>query len=346
MTKGFSARSAALMLAAVLAACSASTSPVADAASEKSLNAQLDETLLLVHDPAIIRVGDTYHLFSTGHAGEKAGIIPWRTSKDLVHWTEEGPVFAQLPTWATERIKGTRGLWAPDISYSNGEYRLYYSVSTFGKNRSAIGLAVTPTLDRSDPKFGWIDRGLVIESHPSDDYNTIDPNLFHDDDGRQWMVFGSFWGGIKLTEIDPATGKLKDPKAPLQALARRPLDPDPVEAPFLIKRDGFYYLFISYDFCCRGTKSTYYTVVGRAKAIQGPYLDRDGKPLLEGGGTVVLHASQDPQKRWVGPGHNAILRDPGQDYIVYHAYDATRRGAPALRIQPLVWTKDGWPEAR
>lgn len=337
-----------LAFAAVLALTfTAQAGPAGNRAdAEPSLNDRLAEQDVRVHDPAILRVGDTYHLFSTGHLGERTGIIPWRVSKNLVDWAFVGPVFRDLPDWAPRTIEGARGLWAPDIVQANGEYRLYYAVSTFGKNRSAIGLAVTRSLDPASPDFGWEDRGPVLQSFSGDDFNAIDPNIFIDRDGRHWMSFGSFWGGIKLVELDPATGKRKAEDGPIHSIASRPGGEHAIEAPFLIARGGSYYLFVSFDFCCRGVNSTYHTVVGRADNVLGPYVDRDGKLLLDGGGTVVLHTDQDPGRRWIGPGHSAILRDNGQDYIVYHAYDATRQGAPALRIQPLEWTEDGWPVAR
>ncbi len=309
----------------------------------KSINERLSGSITPVHDPAIIREGDTFHLFTTGHVGRKEGLIPWRTSKNLVDWTYRGAVFPALPAWATERIKGTKGLWAPDIVHAGGEFRLYYSVSTFGSNRSAIGLATTPTLDPDTPGYGWTDKGMVIESNPTDNYNAIDPNVFVAGDGRHWMTFGSFWGGIRIFELDPGTGKRKEGAA-LHAIAARPA-PGAVEAPFLIERGGYYYLFVSYDFCCRGVNSTYFTVVGRSKDILGPYIDFKGRPLMNSGGTPVLHADLDPKKRWRGPGHIAILREPNRDYIVYHAYDARNKGASTLRIQPLGWTGDGWPMA-
>ncbi len=297
-----------------------------------------------VHDPAIIRAGDTYYLFSTGQAAAKTGLIPWRTSKDLVHWTYRGAVFPSLPDWATAKISGTKGLWAPDMVFADGEYRLYYSVSTFGKNRSAIGLATTATLDPAKPGYGWTDRGLVFESTASDNFNAIDPNIFIDRDGSHWMTFGSFWSGIKMVQLDPATGKPRARARQVHSLASRP-PPGAVEAPFLIRRGDFYYLFVSFEFCCRAVKSTYYTVVGRSKNLLGPYVDREGKRMLDGGGFIVLHAALDPAKRWRGPGHVAILREPKQDYIVYHAYDTRNDGASTLRVQPLGWTRDGWPVA-
>jgi arabinan endo-1,5-alpha-L-arabinosidase len=328
-----------LVLGAVAAAAAA------PAGGPKPPGLELSGDISPVHDPAIIRAGDTYYLFNTGHQGQPGGIVPIRTSKDLRHWQLRGAVFPELPAWASAAVKGTRGIWAPDISYSHGEYRLYYSVSTFGRNRSAIGLATAPRLDPDAPARGWTDKGKVIESDDKDDYNAIDPNAFTDADGRDWLVFGSFWSGIKMVRLDGATGMPLAGEANLISLVRRPR-PDAVEAPFLIRHGDYYYLFVSFDFCCRGAKSTYYTVVGRSKDVTGPYVDRDGKNLLDGGGGfIVLHAQLDPTRRFVGPGHSALLSDGGQDYIVYHAYDTRAEGAPTLRIQRLGWTEDGWPVA-
>lgn len=293
------------------------------------------------HDPAIVRQGDSYYVFTTSQAREGEGLIHIRVSKDLETWARAPSVFAEMPAWVKEAVPGARGIWAPDVFFAKGEYRIYYSVSTFRKNRSAIGLVTTPSLE----KPVWTDRGQVIASGQGDDFNAIDPNVFADEKGRQWLAFGSFWSGIKLVRLDSATGLRAAGDNTVHSIARRP-SPGAVEAPFVIRRGGFYYLFASYDFCCRGAASTYYTVVGRSKDSKGPYVDREGTKLTEGGGTRVLHADLDPSKRFVGPGHVAILREPKQDYIVYHAYDTHANGTPTLRIQPLGWTGDGWPVAR
>lgn len=315
---------------------SAQTVPSAPA----SLNARLAGDISPVHDPAIIRQGDTFYLFTTSHARAGQGLIHVRTSRNLADWTRAAPVFAEMPAWVKDAVPGARGIWAPDVSFSNGEYRVYYSVSTFGKNRSAIGLVTTPSLEKPI----WTDKGPVIRSGESDDFNAIDPNMFEDAAGRQWLAFGSFWSGLKMVQLDPATGLRSAADGKIHALARR-ASPGAIEAPFVIRRGGFYYLFASFDFCCRGAASTYYTMVGRSKDPRGPYLDRKGKSMMEGGGFLVLHADLDPAKRFVGPGHIAILREPKRDYIVYHAYDTQRNGASTLRIQPLGWTDDGWPVA-
>ena len=297
-----------------------------------------------VHDPCIIKAAGAYHLFSTGHLGEPAGVLPWRVSTDLAHWRLAGSVFERIPEWAAAAVPGTRGIWAPDIARFNGRYHLYYSCSTFGSNRSVIGLVTNETLDPDAANFEWRDQGEVISSRPGDDYNAIDANHLADRDGRHWLALGSFWSGIKLFPLEPATGKPPAGARPI-ALASRPVPeraPGAIEAPFLVERNGFYYLFVSFDYCCRGVHSSYYIVVGRAANPVGPYLGQDGRPMLDGYGTVVLAGS----RRFRGPGHNAFLRDGERDYLVYHAYDADNDGAATLRISPVDWTDDGWPAVR
>lgn len=328
---------------ALAGALSATVPGIVAAQAAPSLNDRMTGDLSPVHDPCIIKQGATYHLFCTSQANQPPGLIHWRTSPDLVTWTLAGAVMLALPDWAQKEVPGTRGAWAPDISLINGRYHLYYALSTFGKNRSVIALQTTATLDKSDPAFGWRDEGVVLASKPGDDFNAIDANIVAAPDGRVWMSLGSFWTGLKLIEIDPATGKPK-PGAELASIAARP-HPDAIEAPYIVQRDGWFYLFASFDFCCRGADSSYYTVVGRSKTVGGPYVDRDGKAMLKGGGFIVLHADLDQTKRFKGPGHVAVLRDGARDYIVYHAYDARKGGAPTLRIQRLAWTEDGWPVA-
>ena len=298
---------------------------------------QIDPTgrISPVHDPSIIKAGDYYYLFCTGSG------IEVRRSPDLVTWQMARPalVFGGVPIWARELIPGATNIWAPDISYYNDKYHLYYSVSTFGSNRSAICLVTNNVLDREEDGYGWVDEGAVIESVTSDNYNCIDPNLIIDADGVPWLAFGSFWSGIKMRQLDYETGKLSTEDETLYSLAQRRVNSGSVEAPFVIRKGDFYYLFVSFDFCCRGVDSTYHVMVGRSENVTGPYVDRDGVAMLDGGGTQVTF----PTERWRGPGHNAILQDEDADYIVYHAYDAENNGTPTLRIDALVWDEDGWP---
>jgi arabinan endo-1,5-alpha-L-arabinosidase len=303
-----------------------------------------------VHDPVLIREGADWHVFSTGIGRDGQGVVSSRISNDLVHWRSGTPPFAKLPAWAEQAIPGARNLWAPDISFVNGRYRLYYSVSTFGSNRSAIGLATTATLDATAPGYGWRDEGMVLASTPADDFNAIDPAFVVDAQGRQWLSFGSFWSGLKLVELDRATGKPLRPGAKPLALASRPVPagaPSIVEAPFIFARGGWYWLIASYDYCCKGVNSTYYTVIGRSKTVAGPYRGKDGSSMLAGGGTMLLRADLQEKERFRGPGHAGHYRgSDGIDRIVYHAYDKENGGAPTLRIATLHWGKDGWPVAR
>jgi arabinan endo-1,5-alpha-L-arabinosidase len=318
----------------------------ARADAPQAINPKMNGSISPVHDPSAIRQGDTYYVFSTNLGGGAGAQIPWRTSKDLLTWDKGGYIFSDIPEWATAAVPGTGGIWAPDVSFYSGKFWLYYACSTFGKNRSAIGLATNVTLDPKSPDFRWQDQGLVFESEESDDFNAIDPNHVVDKNGRRWLAFGSFWGGLKMIELDPATGKPHPTNKQMFTLAKRPTDNplnDAIEAAFVIERNGFYYLFCAFDFCCRGADSNYYTVVGRSPSITGPYGDANRFAMSTGNGTVVL--KHDPATRWRGPGGASILRDGAQDYIVYHAYDARRDGAPTLRIAPLVWSADGWPQA-
>jgi arabinan endo-1,5-alpha-L-arabinosidase len=299
-----------------------------------------------IHDPVLIRERDTYWIFSTNSDAPPA-TIRIRSSKDLRHWTARGHVFDKLPAWAPELIPGARGAWAPDISFVNGRYLLYYSVSTFGSNRSAIGLATNETLDPEAANYRWRDEGVVVESTRESDFNAIDPNHVIDRDGRHWLSLGSFWSGIKLFELDAKSGKLLTPDARPIPIASRPVPrgaPAAIEAPVLVTRPDHYDLFASYDFCCKGVNSTYYLVVGRAKKITGPYVGKDGSRLLDGQGTVFLTAGGEAAN-FRGPGHNGFLHDTdGRDYVVYHAYDRNNEGKSALRISPVRWNADGWPE--
>jgi arabinan endo-1,5-alpha-L-arabinosidase len=181
----------------------------------------------------------------------------------------------------------------------------------------------------------------VIETFPDRmDYNAIDPNLALDEHGRPWLVFGSFWGGIQIVRIDPQTGKLAPGDNRVRPIAARPRE-KAIEGAFLVRRNGWYWLFASFDQCCRGVASNYKVMVGRSREITGPYIDFHGRPLLEGGGTLVLAG----YGTWRGPGHNGILLGDDGDWIVHHMYDAAAGGIATLQVRPLLWGADGWPLA-
>ncbi len=303
------------------------------------------------HDPSIIKEGKTWYVFATGKAPD-GGQFAIRCSNDLEHWKLCGHVFDAVPTWIHERSPGTRDLWAPDISYVQHEYRLYYAYSLFGKNTSGIALATNKTLDPTSPDYKWIDKGLVFESKAEDNFNAIDPNLVIDAKGGEWLVFGSFWDGIKMRRLDDS-GLLSKTDTTLYSLARRakpeeaapappglPANWQAIEAPFIVRHGGYFYLFTSWDLCCRGLKSTYKTTVGRSKSVTGPYVDATGKNLTDGGGTLLLTANA----RWLGPGGESVYLGPHkQDLIVFHAYDA-KTGRPSMQLSTIDWT-GGWPHA-
>jgi arabinan endo-1,5-alpha-L-arabinosidase len=298
-----------------------------------------------VHDPVIIRELDTYYVFSTNQDKQDAGVIPIRTSKDLRTWKRTGYVFPKLPAWAVKEIPKARGAWAPDISFFGGKYHLYYAVSTFGSRNSAIGHATNVTLDPKRKEYRWVDEGMVLRSwEGQDDWNAIDPNAAWENNRSEWLTFGSFWGGIKMRRIDPLTGRLVEADPTMRSLAARPrVKPinGAIEAPFVFKHGSYWFLFVSFDKCCAGAQSTYSIAAGRSKNITGPYLDRNGKAMTEGGGTTVLAATT---PHWRGPGHEAVFRDVKTDYLVFHAYHGAT-GRPHLHISTLEWDKEGWPHA-
>ncbi|HEY3254202.1 MAG TPA: arabinan endo-1,5-alpha-L-arabinosidase, partial [Polyangiaceae bacterium] len=249
-------------------------------------------------------------------------------------------VFSALPGWIkTELGQTISDLWAPDISYVNGTYRVYYAGSQFGSNHSVIGLATNTSLDPKNAAYKWVDQGLVIASNSAaskDDWNAIDPNAATDAAGNLWLVFGSFWSGIKLRRLDSASGKLSASDTTLYSLAAHS---GGIEAPSIIEHNGYYYLFVSYDACCKGVDSTYRTMVGRASAITGPYTDENGKAMLQGNALQLLAKDG----RYIGPGGGTAFRDGNQYFYAYHYYDGQMNGASELMLRPIDWKND-WPE--
>jgi len=297
-----------------------------------------------IHDPVMAKEGGTYYLFSTG-----PGITVY-SSPDLRTWRLRGRVFPGEPAWARRVAPGFNGhLWAPDIVRRDGRFFLYYSVSAFGKNTSAIGVATNRTLDPDSPDYRWEDRGIVLESVPQRDlWNAIDPAVVEDEHGTPWLAFGSFWGGIKLVKLDPSGTKPAEPEE-WHSLAKRERSiltddaeagPAEIEAPFIFRRGDYYYLFVSWDKCCRGQDSTYKIVVGRSRSLTGPYVDRLGRDLARGGGTLVLAGNPD----WPGVGHNGAYTFDGKDYLVFHAYETADHGLQKLKIAEIAWDDAAWPQ--
>jgi len=274
------------------------------------------------HDPAITKEGSTWYVFSTGTG------ISLKKSTNGLTWTECPRIFSSGLSWWKTYVPGNSGndVWAPDIQYFNGRWWLFYSISTFGSNTSCIGLASCAS---NLGGGSWRDDGLVIRSTSSNGYNCIDPNLFIDPSGNPWLVFGSWFDGIKLTRLDNNTMK---PTGSIYSLAKRS---GGIEAPILVYQDGYYYLFVSIDVCCNGVNSTYKITYGRSTSITGPYLDKNGVNMSNGGNTVLASTSG----RWVGPGGQSIYNN---NVLAYHAYDANANGASKLMINDLYWS-NGWP---
>jgi len=296
-----------------------------------------------LHDPStIVKCKDEYWIFYTGSG------VPSYRSKDLITWQRGPQVITTAPDWLSRVVppradRGGRGgpgravpgFWAPDVIHLGGRYLVYFSYSAFGKNTSAIALATSPTLDPCDPQYKWTEQGIVIQSDPNDDFNTIDPAVTTDAEGNLWMTFGSFWSGIKLIQLDPKTGKRISPDSRIYSLAHY----DSIEAPFIYHRNGLYYLFLNWGMCCRGANSTYNMRVGRSAKITGPYLDKENKDMLHGGGTLIA----DTQGPFIGPGHPGILKEGDRFWMGMHFYDGTQRGASKYAIRAVTWTSDGWP---
>jgi arabinan endo-1,5-alpha-L-arabinosidase len=276
------------------------------------------------HDPSMVKTpGGGYIVAQTGDN------IPLKTSADRTAFRAAGSVFPNGASWTAAYTAGSRSLWAPDISYHNGRYWLYYSASTFGSNHSAIFLATSTT----GTSGSWTNQGLVIESTTADNFNAIDPNLVVDGSGRWLLTFGSFWSGIRQVPLNPSTGKRSD--STVRGVAGR--GGGAIEAPFIFRHGSYYYLWVSFDLCCRGAASTYRIMVGRSTSATGPFTDRAGTAMTAGGGTQVLagHGSIH------GPGHEAVIADTDADVLVYHYY--ADNGASFLGINLLGYDSAGWP---
>jgi arabinan endo-1,5-alpha-L-arabinosidase len=312
--------------------------------------AQQPPNNITVHDPVIIKQDSVYYIFCTGR-----GISVW-SSTNFTDWKKEKPVFDTLP-WAVQAVPSFKNhIWAPDISYYRGQYYLYYSISAFGKNTSCIGVATNKTLNPSSPDFKWTDHGKVIQSYPGiTNWNAIDPNIIADKKGKAWMCFGSFWGGLKIIQLTKNRLHVKGDTINLLTIASRKktassinppsVDDNPkdaggnaIEAPFIFYKNNNYYLFASIDYCCKGVKSTYKMITGKSEKISGPFVDKEGKDMASGGGTILMQGDNN----WYGVGHNAVANFNGVDYLVFHAYDAKDNGRSKLRIEKITW-ENGWP---
>jgi arabinan endo-1,5-alpha-L-arabinosidase len=270
------------------------------------------------HDPGTVtKDGDTYFNFTTGQG------IWYSTSTDLVTWSGgPGPVFATTPSWIANKIPNFGGsFWAPDVIHMNGYYYLYYSVSTFGTSSSAIGVA--RSLSLKNPS--WQDLGIVVESFGgSSEINAIDPSLLRDHNGKVYMSYGSFFGGIGVAEINQSTGKLNGSVTKIWGGNHAD-----IEAPAITRNGNYYYLFVNRGACCKGSNSTYYVEVQRATSITGPY-----------SGTRTVLANVDANFK--GPGHVGVLKQDGCNFVSTHYYDTNANGDAKLQFHKMTYSSD-WP---
>lgn len=286
---------------------------------------------LRVHDPVMIKAGDTYYVFGTGIASKK--------SVDKISWKNDNGVFPkrEVLDWWKKDIPEQKGvLWAPDIHFRNGKYHLYYSVSAWMNFNSSIGYATNVTLDKNNPNYKWEDQGQVISfKNGGEGVNVIDPNVFVNNDGRVWLLYGSYQKGLRMVELNPETGKLVDENKPKLITLTSHLG----EGVFLIKGPEYYYIFASRGICCKGNDSNYQIVIGRSKNIEGPYLNKEGKSWVEDNYSLFLAGDE----KEPGRGHNGFFAENDTTYIVYHAYTRSAEGKSLLNSKPLYMTADQWP---
>jgi arabinan endo-1,5-alpha-L-arabinosidase len=286
-----------------------------------------------IHDPStVVQCDGSYYVFGTGRG------ISVLTSTNGFDWQHGGRVFEHVPDSVHQYCPKNDGqeVWAPDIIKLNGEYYLYYAISSWGQYVSAVGLLTNPTLDRNHPNYKWTDRGMVVHSSEGENLNAIDPGVCRTPDGTLWLCYGSYHGNIELVQLDPKTGLRSGTNSPVTIIASQS------EAADIIYHDGYYFLFVNHGGCCQGTNSTYNIRVGRSQKITGPYLDKFGDNLVGGGGALFLAAEGNN----IGPGHFGLLSDNGVEKFSCH-YEGVigRAGRSILDIRPLLWTLDGWPVA-
>ncbi len=295
------------------------------------------ETDCLVRDPStIIKRGDTYWVYGTGPGTQQF------SSKDKIHWTNQGPALPKSPDWLAATVPGNKDntVWAPDIHLYHGKYLLYSAYSTWGTSNSGIGLATSTNLD----PHSWVEQGLVVHSENGGNVNDIDPCVFEDAAGALWLSYGSFWSGIKLIKLDPNTG-LQAAGSAVTSISSNG------EASYIAFHNGYYYLFVNWESCCQGSLSKYNIRVGRSQAVTGPYLDKSGKDMMQGAGTLFLGSVTDngsgrPPDDEVGPGHVGILHDTDGDWLSTHyEWARDKNGATTVNVQRLAWDSDGWPRA-
>ncbi|HEY4363084.1 MAG TPA: family 43 glycosylhydrolase [Bryobacteraceae bacterium] len=268
-----------------------------------------------IHDPStVIMAGGKFYTYGTG-------------GTSLV--SDDGW------TWRNGTTLPLRQL-APDVIHLGDTFYLYTAANS-GPTKADVSMIWSRSLDPGSPDYKWSEPVVVASSDGVEDANAIDPGIFLDPtDGRLWLTYGSYFGYIRLVEMDPKTGKRLHPNEAPRNIAINS------EASVMIYRDGWYYLLVTHGSCCRGADSGYNIRVGRSKNVTGPFLDNMGVDMIQGGGKLFVGSSG----RGIGPGHFGLL-DLGegvQKFSMHYEADLDRGGASVLEIRPLLW-RDEWPVA-
>lgn len=270
-----------------------------------------------IHDPStIVECGGTYYTFGTGGGG--------LMSSD--GWT-----------WNGGAVRPGGGA-APDAMKIGNRYLIVYGTSGGGLGGGHSGRIMTmwnKTLDPKSPDFKFSDPVEVTNSTVNEDCDAIDPGLLMGPDGRLWLSYGTYFGFIRLVELDPKTGARVKGNVPVNIA----ID---CEATDMIYHDGWYYLLGTHGTCCDGMNSTYNIVVGRSRKVTGPFLDNVGRDMIQGGGKMVLAADD----RYMGAGHfgRFVVENGVEKMSCHFEADQVLGGRSVLAIRPLLW-KDGWPVA-
>jgi arabinan endo-1,5-alpha-L-arabinosidase len=286
-----------------------------------------------MHDPStIIQADGKFYVYATGSG------LPAFVSADGWTWRRAGSVMQAVPGGRPGPdviARGGNNSWAPDLIRVGDRYFMYYSAPGT-QPKAAIGLLIGKTLDSSSPDYKWEDGGPVVWSDGVEDSNAIDPGVFRDPNGTLWLTYGSYFGYIRLVELDPKTGKRLHPdRKPVNIAINS-------EASIMIFREGWYYLLVTHGSCCAGGNSSYNIRMGRAKKVTGPFVDNMGIDMIQGGGKLFAGSSG----RHIGPGHFGLLDlgDGVQKFSCHYESDLDRGGVSVLDIRPLLW-RDGWPVA-
>ena len=278
-------------------------------------------------DPTFLKAGDG-HFYAYGTQG-KLGDIPIYQSDDLVEWNYVANAFPD--STARPNLLPDGRLWAPDIMKLGDKYVLVYSQSKWGEEHlNGLGIATSDS-----PTGPFNDLGKLFTSDEIGVQNSIDPSLYLTDDNRLLLLWGSF-SGLYMIELDPATLMVKDGAEKKQVAGKA------FEGSHIFKHDGKYYLFASIGACCEGDDSTYRVGVGRSDSPTGPFIDREGKDMLDNGHTLVI--SGDDVCR--GPGHGSqIVTDAnGDTWYLYHGYIKGRSDEGRMMwLDKIQWDEEGWP---